>query len=43
MLNLPQGATLFMGHFPAIAAEPSGVPMRRWINEVPNDGLIRYV
>ena len=23
--------------------EPSGVPMQRWINEVPNDGLIHYL
>jgi cytochrome P450 len=22
--------------------EPSGIPMRRWINEIPNEGLIRY-
>ncbi len=26
----------------AISAEPSGVPMQRWVNEIPNDGLIRY-
>lgn len=23
--------------------EPSGLPMQRWINEVPNDGLIHYL
>lgn len=23
-------------------AEPSGIPMRDWANEVPNDGIIRY-
>jgi hypothetical protein len=22
--------------------EPTGIPMQRWINEVPNDGLIHY-
>lgn len=22
--------------------EPTGVPMQRWINEIPNDGLIHY-
>ncbi|KAI9872766.1 MAG: hypothetical protein M1830_001214 [Pleopsidium flavum] len=26
-----------------ISAEPSGVPMQRWVNEIPNDGLIRYM
>ncbi|KAF7536605.1 hypothetical protein G7Z17_g13020 [Cylindrodendrum hubeiense] len=25
-----------------IFAEPSGIPMREWVNEIPNDGLIRY-
>ncbi|KPM45472.1 hypothetical protein AK830_g1012 [Neonectria ditissima] len=25
-----------------IIAEPSGIPMREWVNEIPNDGLIRY-
>jgi hypothetical protein len=43
LLKLSQGATFFMGHFPAISADPSGVPMRRWINEIPNNGLIRYM
>ncbi|ERF74949.1 hypothetical protein EPUS_05157 [Endocarpon pusillum Z07020] len=41
-LPSPPGASFFMGQFPAILAEPSGMPMRRWINEVPNNGLIRY-
>jgi len=27
---------------PVIGAEPSGAPMQRWVNEIPNDGLIRY-
>lgn len=26
-----------------ISAEPAGRPMQRWINEIPNDGLIRYM
>lgn len=25
-----------------IAAEPTGAPMQRWVNEIPNEGLIRY-
>lgn len=32
-----------MGQFKAIRSEPAGIPHRRWINEVPNDGLIRYL
>ena len=28
---------------PLIAAEPTGAPMLRWVNEIPNDGLIRYM
>ena len=37
-----QGASFFNGHFGRISKEPSGIPQREWINEVPNDGLIRY-
>lgn len=22
--------------------DPNGIPMREWINEIPNEGLIRY-
>lgn len=32
-----------MGQFAAIRTEPTGKPQQRWINEVPNDGLIRYL
>lgn len=28
---------------PLISAEPTGVPMQRWMNDIPNDGLIRYM
>lgn len=38
-----QGNALFMGQFTAIRSEPTGTPQRRWINEIPNDGLIRYL
>ncbi|KAF4548105.1 Cytochrome P450-like protein 56 [Elsinoe fawcettii] len=42
-LPSPPNATLFMGHSARIAKEPTGIPMRDWANEVPNDGLIRYL
>ncbi len=32
-----------MGQFAAIRGEPTGSPQQRWINEVPNEGLIRYL
>lgn len=32
----------FTGHTRKIMADPSGQPMREWIESVPNDGLIRY-
>lgn len=37
-----QGNSLFNGQFHAIRSEPSGIPQRRWINTIPNNGLIRY-
>jgi hypothetical protein len=39
---LLQGGSFLMGQFPTILAEPAGLPMRRWINDIPNDGIIRY-
>ncbi|KAL8675147.1 MAG: hypothetical protein Q9168_000518 [Polycauliona sp. 1 TL-2023] len=38
----PTGNSWFMGQFLAIRSEPTGAPQRRWSNEVPNDGIIRY-
>ena len=32
-----------MGQWYAITGEPSGAPMRRWMNTVPNEGMIRYL
>lgn len=32
-----------MGQFKAIATEPTGLPQQRWLNEIPNDGLIKYL
>ena len=31
-----------MGQFFKIQRESNGQPMKQWIEEVPNDGLIRY-
>ncbi|KAL9615244.1 MAG: hypothetical protein Q9167_000338 [Letrouitia subvulpina] len=36
------GNSFFHGQFATIFAEPTGKPQQRWINEIPNDGLIRY-
>ncbi|KAL8664863.1 MAG: hypothetical protein Q9202_002725 [Teloschistes flavicans] len=32
-----------MGHFGAIRNEPTGKAQQRWINEIPNDGIIRFL
>lgn len=32
-----------MGQFAAIRGEPTGSPQQRWINQIPNEGLIRYL
>ncbi|KAI9702925.1 MAG: hypothetical protein M1836_008139 [Candelina mexicana] len=37
------GNSLVMGQFGRILAETTGEPMREWINEIPNDGIIRYL
>ena len=41
-LTIGQGANLVFGHFPQLFKDPSGVPQQRWIEEVPNEGLLRY-
>ncbi|KAH7175310.1 cytochrome P450 [Dactylonectria macrodidyma] len=38
----PSGNHWMMGQWFRIIREPSGMPMREWVNEIPNDGLIRY-
>ncbi|EED14436.1 cytochrome P450, putative [Talaromyces stipitatus ATCC 10500] len=38
----PKGGTLFNGHAKLVPNERSGMPLQEWINEVPNNGLIRY-
>lgn len=32
-----------MGHFSRLISEPQGQPLRRWINDIPHKGLIRYL
>ncbi|KAI4113095.1 MAG: hypothetical protein LQ345_005852 [Seirophora villosa] len=39
----PHGNSLFLGQFAAISSEPTGKPQQRWINEIPNTGLIKYL
>jgi cytochrome P450 len=38
----PEGGSFFYGHWMTILKEPLGSPHRRWINSVPNEGIIRY-
>lgn len=41
-LPTPPNGDFFMGQTKRILREPSGMPMRDWVENVPNDGLIRY-
>lgn len=41
-LPAPSGGSFWNGHASIIMAQPSGHPMREWIDTIPNDGLIRY-
>ncbi|KAI8684130.1 hypothetical protein NCS57_00078500 [Fusarium keratoplasticum] len=38
----PSNNHWLLGQAKRIFAEPSGVPMREWVAEIPNDGIIRY-
>ncbi|KAJ9605327.1 hypothetical protein H2200_009984 [Cladophialophora chaetospira] len=38
-----KGGNILLGQFPRMFKEPSGIPMREWTHEIPNDGLIRYL
>ena len=38
-----QGGSRIVGHWNTLLKEPSGIPQRRWANDIPNDGLIRYL
>jgi cytochrome P450 len=42
-LPMPTGGSFFNGQFAAITKDASGIPLRRWINDIPNNGLIRYL
>lgn len=37
------GGEFVLGHTRNIMRDSSGVPQRKWISEVPNDGLLRYM
>jgi cytochrome P450 len=37
------GGSWITGQWFNLVKEPSGIPMRRWAREIPNDGLIRYL
>ena len=41
--TVTDGASLINGQLATIVKEPTGVPLRRWMNEIPNDGFIRYL
>ncbi|KAK5124989.1 hypothetical protein LTR85_001179 [Meristemomyces frigidus] len=41
-LPTPPDGGFFMGQTKRILREPSGMPMRDWVENLPNDGLIRY-
>ena len=43
LLSFPQGGSWLFGQFPRILKEPSGGPFRDWQQNIPNDGLIRYL
>ena len=38
----PPGNSLLLGQARNVTDERSGIPLNRWINEIPNDGLIAY-
>ncbi|RMZ91535.1 hypothetical protein DV736_g1257, partial [Chaetothyriales sp. CBS 134916] len=37
-----RGGNFLFGQFFVMIREPSGIPMRRWVKEYPNEGVIRY-
>ena len=41
--TVTDGASFINGQLATIVKEPSGVPLRKWMNEIPNDGFIRYL
>ncbi|KAK2736743.1 hypothetical protein FQN55_001505 [Onygenales sp. PD_40] len=41
-IPMPPGRSLLTGHFAQLKKEPAGFCSRRWTQEIPNNGLIRY-
>jgi len=41
-LTESKGGSFFNGQLWSILAEATGMPMRKWINSVPNEGIIRF-
>ena len=39
----PTGGSFFNGQWTTITSQPTGIPLRQWANDIPNDGLIRYL
>ncbi|KAI1001282.1 Cytochrome P450 monooxygenase [Podosphaera aphanis] len=39
----PEGSSWWNGQYANIVAVPTGKPMLRWINKIPNNGIIRYL
>ncbi|KAI1386568.1 cytochrome P450 [Hypoxylon trugodes] len=39
----PTGNSWLMGQLPTIQKYPTGIPQRKWIATIPNDGIIRYL
>ncbi|KAH6674056.1 cytochrome P450 4A12A [Plectosphaerella plurivora] len=38
----PKDDHWLLGQYPRIAAEPTGIPQIDWVNNIPNEGIIRY-
>ena len=42
-LPQPSGSGFLTGQWATITSQPTGIPLRKWTNEIPNDGLLRYL
>ncbi|KAI1481981.1 cytochrome P450 [Daldinia eschscholtzii] len=38
----PEGSSWINGQFSTVRNKPTGIPMREWVANIPNEGLIRY-
>lgn len=43
MIGNKKGGNLLFGQFIRIFKDPSGIPHKEWLAELPNDGVIRYL